>query len=363
MKTNKWQRRAIVLVALVVLVLVGAACLRDDVQQMGVTNFSSLHLSDANATATPLFMANQTGTGRILELRDASTPVFTVDDGGAWSATGAGTFSGGVDLNGGTLTIDADADTTVVEASDDVISLTSGAAAGYWNILTGNFKVGNGTPGVSLNGEDAYIEGTLEVDSSITADGGLDLNGATLTIDADADSTLLSSTDDVISFTIGAAAGRLDLLVGNISVGNGSPDTALDGEDLYVEGGLEVDGVTNFDGTSDFASTVTVNGNITYGGLEIHSNNIFTPTAGQTLTPVDTFYRIGSTAAISMVLAACSNNGQIVATYGKDNNTVTINDTNIRTTDGAAATIGQYDIIYWVCSGTEWIHMLKSANS
>lgn len=50
--------------------------------------------------------------------------------------------------------------------------------------LTGNLKVGNGTPGVTLDGEDAYVEGTLEVDGTATFDGATDLNGA-LTVGTD----------------------------------------------------------------------------------------------------------------------------------------------------------------------------------
>ena len=49
--------------------------------------------------------------------------------------------------------------------------------------------------------------------------------------------------------------------------------------------------------------------------------------------------------------------------YGDDANTITINDTNIRSTDGSAVTIGQYDIVEFMSSGAEWIHVAKSADS
>lgn len=38
-------------------------------------------------------------------------------------------------------------------------------------------KVGNGTPGVTMNGEDVYIEGTLEVDGATQFDGASTING------------------------------------------------------------------------------------------------------------------------------------------------------------------------------------------
>jgi hypothetical protein len=45
------------------------------------------------------------------------------------------------------------------------ITATTGAAAGLFNVLTGNLKVGDAAPDTTQNGEDAFIEGTLEVDS------------------------------------------------------------------------------------------------------------------------------------------------------------------------------------------------------
>jgi hypothetical protein len=75
------------------------------------------------------------------------------------------------------------------------ITLTTAVSGGLVNILTGNLKVGSGTPGLTLNGDDAYISGTLE------ADGNVDLGG-TLTLGAD---VVLSR----------GAANRLDLASGD----------------------------------------------------------------------------------------------------------------------------------------------------
>jgi len=59
------------------------------------------------------------------------------------------------------------------------------AAGGIFNILTGNFKVGDGTPDVTLNGEDVYINGTLEVDGAVRFDATtLTLRGVAYTLPA-----------------------------------------------------------------------------------------------------------------------------------------------------------------------------------
>lgn len=135
--------------------------------------------------------------------------------------------------------------------------------------LSENLKVGNGTPSVTLNGEDAYVEGTFEVDGAARFDGAvalngattlggaIDLNGADLIVDADADTILDETADDNIRMTSGAATGLWNILTGNLKVGNGTPGNTLDGEDLYVEGGTELDGATRLDGAVDLNGVVT----------------------------------------------------------------------------------------------------------
>lgn len=91
----------------------------------------------------------------------------------------------------------------------------------------------------------------LQSGASIDFSSGVDLDGANLTIDADGDSILDENTDDNIRLTLGAATGTFSVLTGNGKIGNGTPTTAQDGEDLYVEGMLEVDGTADFDGNSD----------------------------------------------------------------------------------------------------------------
>lgn len=56
------------------------------------------------------------------------------------------------------------------------ITVTTGAASGLVNILTGNLKVGSGSPGNTLNGDDGYITGGFEVDGETQLDGTLDVN-------------------------------------------------------------------------------------------------------------------------------------------------------------------------------------------
>jgi hypothetical protein len=54
--------------------------------------------------------------------------------------------------------------------------------------------------------------------------------------------------------------------------------------------------------------------------------------------------------------------GQVVWFYGDDANTVTFADTNLRSHDGAALTMGQYDLVGLIYSGAAWIQAVELAN-
>lgn len=61
-----------------------------------------------------------------------------------------------------------------------------------------------------------------------------------------------------------AAASDLEIVAGNLAVGNATPGTAaMDGEDFYVNGDSEFDGAVQFDGAVTTASTVTLGGDNT----------------------------------------------------------------------------------------------------
>lgn len=91
-----------------------------------------------------------------------------------------------------------------VTASDDV-------SVGDDLTVSGDLSVGNGTPNTTLNGEDAYIEGTFEVDGALNLDGAVDMDstldvagnvsdgGGTFTI---ADDVLIDGAADANQLTV-----------------------------------------------------------------------------------------------------------------------------------------------------------------
>lgn len=69
----------------------------------------------------------------------------------------------------------------------------------------------------------------------------------------------------------------LEILTGDLTVGNGTPGVTQDGEDAYIEGTLEVDGASEFDGAVDFDSTITIGTtSMTASGAELNYNDIAT---------------------------------------------------------------------------------------
>jgi hypothetical protein len=116
--------------------------------------------------------------------------------------------------------------------------------------------------------------------------------------------------------------------------------------------------------TSDLVATddIAVSDDATiYGFLNLDDTNLTVTTA--TITPTVTMYHADSAGAVTWTLPACSVNGQLLIIYGDDANTITIADSNIRSTDGNAITVGQYDVVVLICVDTEWNHVAKSANS
>lgn len=197
---------------------------------------------------------------------------------GAISATGL--TSATLSVTSGTLAL------ATATAGD--ITLTNGAATGLVNVLTGNLKVGNGVPGVTLNGEDAYIEGTFEVDGSsqfdgtLTANGTFDANGqfdlgdggdagtiSATTLDIDATGALqINSSAGAISIGNDAVAQAINIGTGaaarTITIGNGTGATALN--------------LTSGTGAQTFTSSV-VSGTTTTSAFVLNASSLTTGTA------------------------------------------------------------------------------------
>lgn len=163
-----------------------------------------------------------------------------------------GVSSGALDINGKQLILDVDADTSVTCDTDDQCEWELGGQDEY--VFTAAvFDIGEGT--VTRIDFDADNDTSIRSRDDDTIDfelGGSDvfsmtasnfhLNAKILVADEDQDTLIQSSVDDILTITLGAVAGRLDVATGNLKVGDGTPSFTQDGEDAYIEGTLEAAG-------------------------------------------------------------------------------------------------------------------------
>lgn len=224
--------------------------------------------------------------------------------------------------------------------------------------------------------------GAQTVNNDLTITGTLYSNVEILTI---GDSVIITGTlmGNAEELTIGDSViltGTLYSNVEELTIGDSVIITGTlmdDGETLTIGDSVDITGTATVNALDVDSGSITLqndetignatDGLISLGGGVIYNSEWITPTSvtdGHRYTPTTTsLYVIDSTGAVSMTLGACSSTGQVLWTYGDDNNNVTINDTNVRTNDGSAQVLGQYDLIKWICIGTEWIEESESDNS
>ena len=122
-------------------------------------------------------------------------------------------------------------------------------------------------------------------------------------------------------------------------------------------------------GTTHFGSDIVLTGDLSVGdaltvsGLTLPSFTNETITTGETLTPAYTVYALDTSGAVTMTLAATGTEGQLLILIGDDANTITVNDTNIRTSTGSTLAIGQYDVAGFVFQDSEWLELFLIADS
>ena len=154
------------------------------------------------------------------------------------------------------------------------------------------------------------------------------------------------------TWTGDSATDTFNLLVGNLKVGNGTPDLTLSTEDAYIEGGLEVDGPVYADGGLNLS-------------LIFNMEPVDYVLCGtQSLTPAASFYTLDPAEALTLTLAVNSANaGDMLFLTNVSTYTVTITDTNLLSSTGNALTMGQDAVAVFIFVGASWYEIALSDNS
>jgi len=135
--SNKWKvGLSIGIVAALFIAVLAIVQTGTQYQEMGVTRFDMLHLSAPTAvgSATPALMVDCSGVGNCFEIREAATPVFSINS-GAVSRTGDDTVTGSFTVTGDTALGDAAGDTVTV-TGDATIAGSRDATTGYDYFMT-----------------------------------------------------------------------------------------------------------------------------------------------------------------------------------------------------------------------------------
>jgi cytoskeletal protein CcmA (bactofilin family) len=253
---------------------------------------------------------------------------------------------------GGTLTLANDE--TFANSVDGIITATV-PATGTFDVSTGSFKVGNGEPTVTLNGEDAYIEGTLEVDGAVRLDSTAEING---NITLANDETIGNSVNGTIDMNP-AAGGSVNILTGNLAVGNGTPGVTLNGEDAYIEGTFEVDGATQLDGA------LATNGLVTVGAGMNHATGAAVTVADGGTVNCTTRSVCELTAAgdVGASWATTAADGRIIYLFNSANHNIVITDSTGSLQATGNLTLAQWDAVQLVSDGTNWIQAAAVVNN
>jgi len=257
-----------------------------------------------------------------------------------------GASSGALDINGKQLILDADADSSLTADTDDQLDLELGGSDEY--VFTAAvFDISEGTLSrIDLDADnDTSIRSSTEdqIDFEL---GGSDVYSMTasnlylddniLTFNANQNISLQSPISGVLTITLPLAANRLDIATGNLKVGDGTPTFTQDGEDLYVEGALEM--------ATD---------------MILGAQTSFSVTTGIPITPTGRYQPIVSIAQIAAGgtsdIAAGTTVGEMLMLHN-------INATQIITVDGTGLSVECKtdivlrggDILTLIWNGTDW---------
>lgn len=149
----------------------------------GVTNFDGVHLQATSfATATPLFMVNNNGGSRSVEVRNAnSTPVWSVDTDGTINQTGS--------MAGSSATFDTDVtidDTINLDDTDSALTGAQTITPTYTYLQVSPVAVLTATlaTGAAADG-DLFIIHNLVATTTTVVDTGATAGGGNITLNQD----------------------------------------------------------------------------------------------------------------------------------------------------------------------------------
>lgn len=239
---------------------------------------------------------------------------------------------------------------TLAKVDGANLDLTTSATEGL-RIVTGNLRVGNGSPGTAaMDGEDFYVngdsefDGAVQIDGALTAAAGATVSGGTINLNASSNNAVNIGTGTTTSTVTIGGAGNQQIDVGNgaavKAVNVGSSNTTSTTTLLSGSGGINLN-ASNNQPTNINSGTST--GTVTVGGTGVMQIDVG---AGGTGAKTINIGDGASTGAITVksgsggLLLNESNNQPTNIGTGTTTGTVTIGGAGVQAIDignGAAA--------------------------
>ena len=167
-KTREWLAWTIIVALVVVSAITGISfpippppAAIDAISQGvsgGVSSFTGLHVAAPTvvATATPALMVDSAGVSRLFEVRDAATPVFSVNNGGSVTRVGNDALTGNLTITGAasvssnlTVTGVGILSTRARLTAQTVLTVTNGAAFTATGVYQGIIAGSEVTPTIT----------------------------------------------------------------------------------------------------------------------------------------------------------------------------------------------------------------------
>ena len=235
------MKQRMVLLFACVLLFGGVAYAAGNNPTSATSNYPAALDSSAGSYGALGTIAN-TDTGEVLWANRVQNMILALE-------TKLGLTNGTTNLDNA-LDLDA-ADATLYAAN--IVNTGNGGGVLINNAGTGNLLAlqDGGVAVVTIaNGGNIIATKSLDLD-----DGATDSPSLIFTDQTNETVTMTKTDSSFLGITTAAADG-VNILVGNLKVGNGSPSPALDGEDGYVEGTFEVGGNAKFNAEVNIDGTV-----------------------------------------------------------------------------------------------------------
>jgi len=198
---------------------------------------------------------------------------------------------------------------------------------GSIQIVGGDLKIGDAAPSTTLNGEDAFVEGTFEVDGAVDLDGALAVAGA---------ATLASSLQAASVTATGAASAASLSVSGEASVADLTASDDITATDDLIANDLSV---------TDW--------------LQIDAQTAISVTAGAIITPTGTYQPLESASAVTCSTSTCVADGAtagdlliLINTNASDAITIDGTGANVECASDIAMAAGETITLLW--DGTDW---------